>query len=58
VQSPTCDRPVAGGLRLLEGTMDFVLIRSFVSTAKKQGWNIIEALTRDPANLAESLRLS
>jgi hypothetical protein len=32
--------------------MDFALIRSFVSTAKKQGWNIIEALTRDPANEA------
>ena len=49
---------ISGGFRSLEGAMDFALIRSFVSTAKKQGWNIIEALTRDPANLAESLRLS
>ena len=38
--------------------MDFALIRSFISTAKKQRWNVIEALTRDPANLAHSLRLS
>jgi transposase len=49
---------ISGGFRSLEGAIDFALIRSFVSTAKKQGWNIIEALTRDPANLAESLRLS
>jgi hypothetical protein len=38
--------------------MDFALIRSFFSTARKQGWNIIEALTRDPSNLAKSLRLA
>jgi hypothetical protein len=25
---------------------------------KKQGWNVIDALTCDPANLAKSLRLS
>ena len=41
-----------------EGAMDFALIRSFFSTAKKQGWNIIDALARDPSNLAISLRLS
>ena len=40
-----------------QGAMDFALIRSFFSTAKKQGWNIIDALTRAPANLAISLRL-
>ena len=49
---------ISGGFRSLQGAMDFALIRSFVSTARKQGWNIIEALTRDPAHLAESLRLS
>src|ERR1700693_3186336 len=49
---------ISGGFRSLEGAIGFALIRSFVSTAKKQGWNIIEALTRDPANLAVSLRLS
>src|SRR4249919_3339957 len=49
---------ISGGFRSPEGAMDFSLIRSFFSTAKKQGWNIIDALTRDPSNLAISLRLS
>ena len=49
---------ISGGFRSLEGAMEFALIRSFISTARKQRWNIIEALTRDPANQAESLRLS
>jgi transposase len=49
---------ISGGFRSLQGEMDFALIRSFVSTARKQDWNIIDALTRDPSNLAKSLRLS
>ena len=46
---------ISGGFRSLQGAMDFALIRSFVSTAKKQGWNIIDALTRDPSDLAKSV---
>ena len=49
---------ISGGFRSLQGAVDFAIIRSFVSTAKKQRWNIIEALTHDPANLAKSLRLA
>jgi transposase len=49
---------ISGGFRSLEGAMDFALIRSFFSTARKQGWNIIDALIRDPSNLAKSLRLA
>jgi transposase len=49
---------ISGGFRSLEGAMDFALIRSFLSTARKQHWNLIDALTRDPINLAQSLRLS
>ena len=49
---------ISGGFRSPEGAIDFALIRSFFSTARKQGWNIIDALTRDPSNLAISLRLS
>ena len=49
---------ISGGFRSAKGAMDFALIRSFFSTAKKQGWNIIDALTCDPSNLAKSLRLS
>ena len=49
---------ISGGFRSAQGAMDFALIRSLFSTAKKQGWNVIDALTCDPANLAKSLRLS
>ena len=49
---------ISGGFRSLQGAMDFALIRSFCSTTRKQGWNIIDALSRDPSNLAKSLRLS
>jgi hypothetical protein len=48
-----------GGFRSAEGAMDFALIRSLFSTAKKQGsCNVIDALTCESANLAKSLRLS
>ena len=49
---------ISGGFRSVEGAVDFALIRSFFSTAKKQGWAIIDALTCDPTSLAKSLRLS
>jgi len=49
---------ISGGFRTLEGAQDFATIRSFISTARKQGWNIINALMTDPAILQASLRLS
>jgi transposase len=49
---------ISGGFRSAEGATDFALIRSLFSTAKKQGWAILDALTCDPASLAKSLRLS
>jgi transposase len=49
---------ISGGFRSSEGAMDFALIRSFFSTARKQGWNIIDALTHHPSHLAKSLRLA
>ena len=49
---------ISGGFRSVEGAVDFALIRSFFSTAKKQGRAIIDALTCDPTSLAKSLRLS
>jgi transposase len=49
---------ISGGFRSVEGAIDFALIRSFFSTAKKQRWHILDALTGDPTSLAKSLRLS
>jgi transposase len=46
---------ISGGFRSAEGAEDFATIRGFLSTARKQGWNIIEALRRDPVDLAKSL---
>jgi len=48
---------ISGGFRSPEGAADFATIRSFLATARKQGWNIIEALTSHPEYLARSLRL-
>jgi transposase len=49
---------ISGGFRSLEGARDFATIRSFITTARKQGWGIIDALIGDPSDLAKSLRLS
>jgi len=49
---------ISGGFRSLEGATDFAVLRSFIATAKKQGWKILDALTDDPQILAKSLRLS
>jgi len=49
---------ISGGFRSLEGASDFATIRSFLATAKKQGWKISNALTADPEDLAKSLRFS
>jgi transposase len=47
---------ISGGFRSLEGAMDFAVIRSFISTARKQGWNVIQALTQDAQILTSALR--
>jgi transposase len=47
---------ISGGFRSTEGAADFATIRSFLYTARKQGWNIVEALSRDPAHHTKRLR--
>ena len=42
---------ISGGFRSQEGAHDFAVIRSFISTAKKQGWNVIQALMLDSETL-------
>ena len=49
---------ISGGFRSEEGAGDFAVIRSFIATAKKQGWNLIHALTQDPTTLVQHLRLA
>ena len=47
---------ISGGFRSQQGTHDFAVIRNFISTAKKQGWNLIQALMQNPETLIARLR--
>ena len=47
---------ISGGFRSPQGATDFAIIRSFLATARKQGWNIINALTADQQTLIQALR--
>ncbi len=47
---------ISGGFRGQQGAEDFAVVRSFISTAKKQGWNLIQALVQDPETLTARLR--
>jgi transposase len=49
---------ISGGFRSQEGARDFTVIRSLISTARKQGWNVIHALTQDPQTLIGALRVT
>jgi transposase len=49
---------ISGGFRCIAGATDFAMIRSFISTAKKQGWNVIQAIAQDPQILINSLRMA
>ena len=49
---------ISGGFRSQEVARDFAVIRSLISTASKQGWNVIHALTQDPQTLIGALRVA
>ena len=49
---------ISGGFRSIGGAEDFATLRSVISTAKKQGWDLIETLTRPAAQLAARLRVA
>lgn len=46
---------ISGGFRSQQGAEDFTVVRSSISTARNQGWNVIEPLIENPETL--SLRL-
>ena len=47
---------ISGGFRSQQGAEDFAVIRTFISTASKQGWNVIQALMENPEILIARLR--
>jgi transposase len=49
---------ISGGFRSVEGATDFAVIRSVLSTARKQGWNMLQTLTATPERLTKDIRLA
>lgn len=41
-----CKQKISGSFRTMSGAQNFALIRSVISTARKQGMNILETLTQ------------
>src|SRR3954465_9929233 len=46
---------ISGGFRSVDGAEDFAVIRSLLSTARKQGWDLLDTLQNDPAKLIAKL---
>ena len=46
---------ISGGFRTFEGASRFASLRSLVSTARKRGWNILQALVSQPHALIQAL---
>jgi transposase len=43
---------ISGSFRSEGGAKDFAVIRSVLSTARKQGWNMLQTLSGDPQHLS------
>jgi len=48
---------ISGGFRSEQGAKDFAVLRSVLSTARKQGWDILATLIGDPDHLLSQLRV-
>jgi transposase len=46
---------ISGGFRTIAGARTFACLRSVISTARKQGWNILQTLLATPAQLIQNL---
>ena len=49
---------ISGGFRCEQGATDFGIIRSVLSTARKQEWALLRALTATPHHLIAHLRIT
>ena len=49
---------ISGCFRSVQGANDFMVIRTLIGTARKQGWDIIQSLTRDPKDLINDLKVA
>ena len=49
---------ISGGFRSDTGAQTFATLRTVLSTARKQGWNILATLTTPPAILTQNLRVA
>lgn len=49
---------ISGGFRSVDGADDFAVIRSMLSTARKQGWDILQALASRPDRLIAELQIA
>jgi transposase len=49
---------ISGGFRAENGAKDFAVIRSVLSTARKQGWNMLLTLTSEPVRLIADIRVA
>jgi transposase len=49
---------ISGGFRSVDGAEDFAVIRSLLSTARKQGWDILQALAARPDHLIAELQIA
>jgi transposase len=47
---------ISGCFRSVQGANDFMVIRTLIGTAKKQGWGIIQSLMRDTQDLINELK--
>jgi hypothetical protein len=46
---------ISGAFRTFDAAQDFASFRSVIATARKQGWNILQTLTRDPPSPINTL---
>jgi transposase len=54
----TLRQKISGGFRSMQGAMDFAVIRSLLSTARKQEWDILQTLNANPDSLIADLRVA